>query len=290
MRSWMGGDKNPHAISRSAQLALALVVALASSSCDRKSAPEQERNRISQPVSDQKGRRVLEVSNSDAGTQIAQRLMERERAASLRPGADAPDTLMAEYAGANADRKAEILSLLGAEGSSDAWEFLCQAASDQNQVIRLAALDALAVHGGGDPSQVISSCLSFPDEETRALAATLLGRRVRDAEVWAKAATDPSPVVRITYLSAVETAPNQIKIAAASRALASGNPQFRLEAASILGSTKTKEAVELLVPLLDGPQLSDVAGEGLFFFFSRPFGSAAEAREWLNQQGDDIWQ
>ena len=47
---------------------------------------------------------------------------------------------------------------------------------------------------------------------------------------------------------------------------------------------RTKEAVELLIPLLDDPSSADIAADGLFYFFGRGFGSAAEARAWWSRE------
>lgn len=287
MRRRMGRNKRPHAISRSAQLALTLFVALASSSCDRKSAPEQQRNRISQPVSDQKGRRVLEASSTVAA-EVTRRLIERERV-QVSPGSEDPEHLIREYSAASTERKAEILALLGSEGSPGTWDFLCEEAGQEDQNLRLAALDALAVHQGGDPSEVIARSFSFPDEETRALAATLLGKRARDPVAWQKAAIDSSTAVRVTYLAAVENAPTRIKIASAKKALDSGDPQLRREAASVLGGARSKEAADLLISLLDDPDVYPVANDGLFYFFGRGFNSSAEAQAWLSAQKDLTW-
>ena len=270
-------------------LLFVVVLGLPTVSCDRKSDPAPTQKPLVRDATRRAGSKVLDAGKSDAGTEIARRIMERERAPAALGAAD-PDAMMAEFVGATEERRIEILSLLGADGSPHVWDFLCHTANEQDQAMRLAALDALAIHQGGDPSRVIESCLSFPDEETRALAATLLGRRVRDAQVWAKAATDPSPVVRVTYLSAVEAAPVAIKIAAAKRALTSGDPQLRLEAASVLGGAKSKEAAELLIPMLDDPKVADVANDGLFFLLGRYFTSASEARAWLAAQHDLVWE
>lgn len=268
---------------RCRNLALVLVISLLAG-CDRKNEapPQQSTDRAAslQPQGNKPRNKILEANGSNAGAEVVRRLMERENT-TASPGLDDPEAMMREYATASNDRKAEILTSLGADGSPQAWGLLCRAAGEPDQGVRLAALDALAVHAGGDPSPAIEAGLSFPDEETRALAATLLHRRARNPEVWGKAAMDPSPTVRVTYLSAVESAPNSIKIAAARRALSSGNPQLRLEAASVLGGAQSKEAADILIGLLDDPQVSDVANEGLFFLLGRSFGSASEAREWL---------
>jgi hypothetical protein len=235
------------------------------------------------PAAHRRGRLVLGATESGAATEIARRLALRESPAPFDVDAD-PSELIGEFSGAGPERREEILALLGASGTGGAWTFLAGQAVAAEPRIRLAALDALAVHGGGDPTAIIAACLDFPDEETRALAATLLGRRVTDTKVWSRTATDPSPVVRIAYLSAVEDAPDQIRLASARAALAKGDPQLRTEAASVLAGARTKEAVELLIPLLDDPSTADVAADGLFYFFGRGFGSAAEARAWWSQE------
>ncbi len=226
---------------------------------------------------------VLQTSNSPAGAEIARRLTERD-APPLVDTSTEPAALIAEFEGASPTRREEILALLGASGSASAWSFLAGQAGAPDQAMRLAALNALAMHDGGDPAEIIGNCLNFPDEETRALAATLLGRRVQDGQVWAQAATDPSPEVRIAYLAAVEDVPTSIRLTAARAALAKGDPQLRTEAASVLGGARNKEAVELLIPLLDDPAAGSIAADGLFYFFGRGFSSAAEASSWWSSQ------
>jgi HEAT repeat protein len=226
---------------------------------------------------------VLGAAGSGAAAEITRRLAQRESQLPPDPTAD-PAALIKEFSGAGLERREGILALLGASGAGGIWTFLGEQAAGSEPRVRLAALDALAVHGGGDPTAIIGACLNFPDEETRALAATLLGRRVIDTGVWSRAATDPSPVVRIAYLSAVEDAPDKVRLASARAALATGEPQLRTEAASVLGGARTKDAVELLIPLLDDPSSADVAADGLFYFFGRGFGSATEARAWWSQE------
>lgn len=187
---------------------------------------------------------------------------------------------MAEYGEASPDRKVEILAAVGAGGDPESWVFLCQAAGDPDAEVRLAALDALAVHGGGDPSKAILSAFTFPHEETKALAASLLSRRARDTKAWSAAATDSSVAVRVAYLSAVEDAPIRIRLSSARAALERGDPQSRKEAASVLGGANSKEAVEMLIPLLDDQASSDVAGDSLFYLLGEHFDSSQEARAW----------
>lgn len=230
------------------------------------------------------GHKVAEARASEVGAEIAWRLAKRQEASTASQATEEPVELIKNFAGATAERREEILASLGASGAPEAWDFLRRQAVAAEQDIRLAALDAMAMHDGGDPSDTIANCLAFPDEETRALAATLLGRRVRDPKVWARAATDPSPIVRINYLSAVEEAPPPIRLAASRAALAAGDPQLRVEAASVLGGARNKEAVELLIPLLDDPAAGDVAADAMFFFFGRSFSSSAEARAWWSGQ------
>lgn len=229
------------------------------------------------------GQVLLRTSNSSVSAEIARRLAERDSPPFFDTSTE-PATLIAEFESASPTRREEILALLGASGSASAWSFLARQADAKDQVIRLAALNALAMHDGGDPSKIIGNCLNFPDEETRALAATLLGRRVQDVQVWAQAATDPSPEVRIAYLAAVEDVPASNRLTAARAALAKGDPQLRTEAASVLGGARNKEAVELLIPLLDDYAAGSIAADGLFYFFGRGFSSAAEARSWWSSQ------
>jgi len=231
-----------------------------------------------------RGRAIANAPASNAGAEVARRLAQREETMTTPQTSEEPATLIKNFAGATTERREEIVASLGASGAPEAWDFLRRQAVAAEQDIRLAALDAMAMHDGGDPSDTIANCLAFPDEETRALAATLLGRRVRDPEVWARAATDPSPIVRINYLSAVEEAPPPIRLAASRAALAAGDPQLRVEAASVLGGARNKEAVELLIPLLDDPAAGDVAADAMFFFFGRSFSSSAEARAWWSGQ------
>lgn len=288
MRSPVRRKKRTNAISKPVQVALAFLVTISSPSCERKNTSVQERDEPSRRAPDQRGRKVLEADQNHAAAEAVRRMIEREKI-SGNPAFEDPGRLINEYATALPERKAEILALLGSDGSPAVWDFLCKAAGHQDQNIRLAALDALALHQGGDTSMVIAQGLSFPDEETRALAATLLGKRARDPIPWQKAAIDPSNTVRVTYLAAVEAAPNRIKIASAKSALDSGKPQLRREAASVLGGAKSKEAADLLIELLDDPDVYPVANDALFYFFGRGFDSAAEAQAWLVSQKELIW-
>jgi len=229
------------------------------------------------------GRPLLEAPNNPAGEEVARRLAQRQGPTPFDASLE-PAEMIAEFADASMERREEILALLGASGAAEAWNFLRKQAVATEQSIRLAALDALAVHDGGDASSIIARCLDFPDEETRALAVTLLGRRVSDPAVWARAATDASAVVRINYLAAVEEAPTSIRVAAARAALAAGHPQLRAEAASVLGGVRTKEAVELLIPLLDDTTAGAIASDGIFYFFGLNFESAAKARAWWSRE------
>lgn len=266
---------------------LAVITFCLLSSCGRDDSDEQKPQQPPRPSNRpheqsphlRPARTLLKSPGGESGNSIAQHLIQRDRA-TPHAETDEPSQLISQYAEASTEKQLEIVAALGASGAPEVWDFLCQAAASPNQDLRLAALDALAIHQGGDPSKAIAACLNFPDEETRALAATLLGRRVRDPEVWGRVATDPSPSVRVAYLAAVEDAPARIRLASAQRALTSADPQLRMEAASVLGGVRSKEAVELLIPLLDDPATTDVASDGLFYFFGRGFSSAREARSW----------
>jgi HEAT repeat protein len=226
-----------------------------------------------------RGNVILQGHAENPDTALAARLMEREQRQTI-PATGDESELVEEYAGAEPERRAEILAALGAGGAPEWWDFLCQAAGDGNFEVRAAALDALAAHGSGDPSAAILKAMEFSDEETRALAASLLDRRTRNPASWARAATDRSTAVRVAYLAAVEAAPDRIKLSSARSGLASGDPQLRKEAASVLGGVMSKEAVEMLIPLLDETKTSDVAGDGLFFLLGAHFDSASEAHAW----------
>jgi len=231
------------------------------------------------PLPKHRGQTVIRVPDNPTGAEVARRMQQRERYVHLDTS-DEPADLIAEFAMAEPERREEILAILGASEAPEAWDFLCRQAVSSEPDLRLAALDALALHGGGDPTEVISACLDFPDEVTRTLAVTLLGKRVRSHEVWARAATDPSPAVRLAYLSAVEDAPESVRLAAARAALTTEDPQLRVEAASVLGGVRRKEAVAMLIPLLDDAKAAGVAADGMFYFFGRGFNSAAEANAW----------
>jgi hypothetical protein len=235
-----------------------------------------------------RGTVILQGPAESPDTTLMARLMERDKRVPA-PQAEDEKKLVAAYDGATPERKVEILAALGAGGATEWWDFLCQAAGDGNFEVRAAALDALAAHGGGDPSAAILAAMEFPDEDTRALAASLLDRRTRNPAAWARAATDSSPAVRVTYLAAVEAAPDNMRMSSARAALANGDPQLRKEAASVLGGVMSKEAVEILIPLLDETKTADVAGDSLFFLLGAHFSSAGEARAWwsANEAGYD---
>lgn len=224
---------------------------------------------------------------SEIGDSIASRLRQREHA-DPNISTDDPSALVEEFPDAPRNRKAEIIAALGASGDPDAWMLLSSIASGDDIELRLAALDAMAMHEAEDPSDVIQACLESPDVETRALAATLLGRRARDPQVWARAAVDPSSEVRIAYHAAVESAPQHLRLASARAALASGDPQLRMEAAAVLGGVRSKAAIEELIPLLDDPAASNAAADSLFYLLGRPFDSAAEAQSWWRREQGGI--
>lgn len=261
-----------------------VMFALSATSCQPPAPADAEKGKSEaeprkHPHSKPRGTAILQGPSESADSNLAARLMERERTPSgVEAGQE--DQLMAEYGEASAERKAEILAAIGAGGDPETWDFLCQAAGDPEAEVRLAALDALAMHGGGDPSKAILGALTFPDEETKALAASLLSRRARDTKAWSAAATESSVAVRVAYLSAVEDAPIRIRLSSARAALERGDPQLRKEAASVLGGAASKEAVELLIPLLDDQASSDVASDSLFFLIGEHFDSSQEARVW----------
>lgn len=203
----------------------------------------------------------------------------RDRLLTFVPSDDV-SRLMQEFTAASEERRAEILGLLGASRASEAWAFLLAQAGNGGREVRLAALDALAMHGGGDPSPAILTALASDDVEIRALAATLLGRSAKDPAAWAAAAVDPAPDVRVAYHEAISDAPVDIRLEAARSALAKNDPQLRREGASVAGGTLSAAAVEMLIPLLADPAASDIAGDGLFFLLGRYFDSAEEATAW----------
>jgi HEAT repeat protein len=90
--------------------------------------------------------------------------------------------------------------------------------------------------------------------------------------------------VRVAYLSAVETAPDSIRLASARAALATGDPQLTKEAASVLGGVRNKDAVRQLIALLDDPSSGAMAADGLFYLLARGFASSAEADRWWNAE------
>jgi len=245
-------------------------------SCDNNTPPDSETATPARPPAEA----LLTTEAGGVSEAVAARVASRERSTPSPPTAAETGRLMEELETATDERKSEIALMLGASAAPEAWPFLLAQVGSGSRAVRMAVLDAIALHKGGDPSPAILPSLSSADAEIRALAATLLGRSAKDPNAWATAAVDPSPDVRVAYHEAVAAAPVDIQLQAARTALASSDPQLRREGVSVAGTARSKQAADLLIPLLQDPDLADTAAEGLFYFFGRNFETAAEAQAW----------
>jgi hypothetical protein len=257
---------------------LGLFAALCWTACDRAASEKGEQARGTGP---QTTNVLLATKPGGLQEAVSARVAARQHALlTTSPDANEVHRLMQEFATASDDRRQDILALLGASSAPDAWAFLTDQAATGSRATRLAALDALAMHAGGDPSPAILACLASDDVEIRALSATLLGRSAKDSTAWSAAALDPSPDVRVAYHAAIADASKDIRMHAARASLANGDPQLRLEGASVAGTARSKEAADLLIQLLHDPVAGDTAAEGLFYFFGRSFEDPFTAQTW----------
>jgi HEAT repeat protein len=253
-----------------------ILVAHGLASCDSNNPPDDEKAATERPPVNA----LLATKADGVSEAVAARVAARERSTLSPPTAAETGRLMQEFETATDERKSEIALILGASAAPEAWSFLLAQVGSGSRAVRMAVLDAIALHKGGDPSPAILTSLSSADAETRSLAATLLGRSAKDPRAWATAAVDPSPDVRVAYHEAIATAPVDVQLHAARTALASSDPQLRREGASVAGTARSKQATDLLIPLLQDPDLADTVAEGLFYFFGRSFDTAAEAQAW----------
>ena len=260
----------------------ALFAAHGLASCDNNNPPDGETATPARPPAEA----LLATEADGVSEAVAARVAARERSILASPTAAETGLLMKEWAGATDERKSEILTRLGASAAPEAWPLLVANAVSGEKDLRMTALDALAIHGGGDPSPAIRACLASDDAEIRALAATLLGRTVRDPAAWSAAAVDLSPDVRVAYHAAIADAPVDIRLQCARAALATSDPQLRREGAAVAGGTLSNSSVDMLIPLLADPAASEDAADGLFFLLGRYFKSASEAQQWWSNHRD----
>ncbi|MCE9545591.1 MAG: HEAT repeat domain-containing protein, partial [Planctomycetia bacterium] len=136
-----------------------------------------------------------------------------------------------------------------------ALEPLAVAAKDEEDALRVQALQALAKIDGPRASALIAEALADPIPEVRLAAATLLGTRKDDpSEAAIIAALQSNPDVEVRRLAATrfQTIPTPKAVPALAVALKDVDDQLRLLTVQALQQTPV-EATDLLIAALNDP-------------------------------------